>query len=255
MKRRKFVYATAAAAGMPFLSGASSLSNAGYQGQRDLYELRVYEMKFRANRGLLENYLTQTLRPALEENGLSNFTLMEEIGMSDPASIYALMSYPTTDSYMKALTLDSDPAFLARTAEYSKIGPDQALYNRYASSLLLAFTGMPQMKGLTADSGLLELRTYEGYSEDAVRRKIAMFNEGEIDLFLETGLHPVFFGEMVAGPYRPCLTYMLQFRDMEERDTNWKQFIDHPGWKAMSGMEEYANTVSNIRRTFLRPIS
>jgi hypothetical protein len=46
---------------------------------------------------------------------------------------------------------------------------------------------------------------------------------------------------------------MLYFRDMEERDENWKKFVPHPDWKELSSKEEYANTVSNIRRIFLTP--
>jgi hypothetical protein len=47
---------------------------------------------------------------------------------------------------------------------------------------------------------------------------------------------------------------MLNFKDMEEHDANWKRFGAHSDWKAMSGMEEYANTVSNIRKVFLKPL-
>ena len=32
-------------------------------------------------------------------------------------------------------------------------------------------------------ASMFELRTYEGYSEDGVRRKISMFNIEKIDLF------------------------------------------------------------------------
>jgi len=87
-----------------------------------------------------------------------------------------------------------------------------------------------------------------------VRRKIKMFNVEEIPLFHEVGLHPVFFGDMIAGPYRPCLTYLLHFKDMAERDANWKKFIDHPDWNAMKVKEEYADTLSNIQKVFLKPI-
>jgi hypothetical protein len=148
----------------------------------------------------------------------------------------------------------ADPTFATRAMEYNKLVPEEALYTRYASSLLLAFDGFPSMKVPDEGDSVFELRTYEGYSEDAVRRKIDMFNRGEIEIFLQTGLDPVFFGEMIAGPYRPCLTYMLGFRDMEERDANWQRFINHPSWKELSAREEYANTVSNIRRKFLKPI-
>ncbi|MCB0632866.1 MAG: NIPSNAP family protein, partial [Lewinella sp.] len=69
-----------------------------------------------------------------------------------------------------------------------------------------------------------------------------------------TGLHPVFFGQMISGPNMPALTYMIYFKDMEERDANWAKFIDHPDWKTMSSKEEYANSVSEIIRIFLTPL-
>ena len=82
-----------------------------------------------------------------------------------------------------------------------------------------------------------------------------MFNDGELSIFEETGLHSVFFGSQVSGPLMPALTYMLAFKDMEERDTNWSAFIDHPEWKRISVLPEYANTVSDIKRTFLKPLA
>ena len=81
-----------------------------------------------------------------------------------------------------------------------------------------------------------------------------MFNKEELALFYKVGLNPLFFGEMIAGLYRPCLTYMINFKDMEAHDTAWKAFINHPEWIEMSSKPEYANSVSNIRKTFLEPV-
>lgn len=239
-----------AAGTLPFLASAGTPQAPD---EKELYELRTYEIKFRGNQQMLKNYLNNMLRPALRERGVNQFMVMREYGMSDPAQLRVLISYPSAAIFMQAQQLPSDPSFQALAAEYNALGPGDALYNRYQSSLLLAFDGMPKMATPATGTSLFELRTYEGYSEDAVRRKIRMFNEGEIDIFLKTGLHPVFFGEMIAGPYRPCLTYMLSFKDMAERDANWQQFVSHPDWKALSAEEEYANTVSNIRRDFLTP--
>ena len=97
------------------------------------------------------------------------------------------------------------------------------------------------------------MRTYEGYAEDAVRRKVKMFNVDELPIFYKTKLNPVFFGEVIAGEHMPCLIYMLTFKDLNERDANWKQFVDDPDWKRISQAPEYANTVSNIIRVFLEP--
>ena len=81
-----------------------------------------------------------------------------------------------------------------------------------------------------------------------------MFNEVEMDIFKKTNLNMVFFGEEIAGKDLPCLTYMLAFRDMEERDINWKGFSSDPDWKRVRSLQEYADTVSSITQIFLKPL-
>ncbi|MEM6697519.1 MAG: NIPSNAP family protein, partial [Bacteroidota bacterium] len=222
--------------------------------EKELYEIRTYEMRFRGNSNLLTNFLKNTLHPAMKNVGVNHFHLFSELGKTTPSKIWVLISYPDAATYVKAQSLQSDEAFLKAAAEYNAVTPEQQIYNRFESMLLLAFDGMPQMKSPIENAGLFELRTYEGYSEDAVRRKIKMFDVEEIELFLKVGLHPVFFGDMIAGPHRPALTYLLNFKDLEERDANWQTFLQHPDWNRMKAEKQYANTVSNIRRVFLEPM-
>jgi hypothetical protein len=81
-----------------------------------------------------------------------------------------------------------------------------------------------------------------------------MFNEGgEIEIFLKTGLSPVFFGETVVGEKIPNLTYMVVFENFAEREKAWNNFRNHPDWKKLSSEEKYKNTVSNITRFYLQP--
>ena len=98
---------------------------------------------------------------------------------------------------------------------------------------------------------LFELRTYESYSEDAALRKIKMFNEYEFDIFKAAGLHSVFFGEQLAGPNMPSLTYITSHSSMEARNKSWDAFGVYPQWKRVSQLEEFDNTVSNIALDFL----
>ena len=255
MKRRKFLHSTLAASALPLGYTVANQTTIKEEGvEKELYELRTYEIKFRGNSKLLLNYLKDALQPTLQRLGCGHFMLFEELGNADPKKIWALISYPNAAIYLKAQNLQADPGFVKAAAEYTALTPDQPIFNRFSSSLLLAFDGLPQMLNPIDGASLFELRTYEGYSEDAVYRKVKMFNEGEIPLFLKVGLHPVFFGEMIAGPYRPSLTYMLNFKDMAEHDVNWGKFINHPDWDEMKGKPEYANTVSNIRKVFLKAI-
>ena len=258
MKRRKFlqstVAATAASTVFPFSQASGMEMPSISVEEKELYELRTYEMRFGGNEKLLIDYLKKVLQPVLKRAGVNHFMLFKELGDSNPSKIRVLISYPNSTIYLNAQNLFSDSDYVGESKGYHDLPPDQTLYNRFTSSLLLAFDGLPKMMDPVEGASLFELRTYEGYSEDAVKRKIKMFNKEELQLFLKTNLHPLFFGEMIVGPYRPCLTYMINFKDMAEHDASWKDFIDHPEWKAMSQKEEYANTVSNIRKTFLKPV-
>ncbi len=259
MKRRKFIQSTilasAVASALPISSAANQKKpSLDSSSEKELYELRTYEIRFGGNQKLLIDYLNKVYQPALKRIGVNHFMLFKELDDSNPTKLRLLISYPNTFVYLSAQNLYVDLKYVKDAKKYNSLTPDQAIYNRYSSSLLLAFDGMPKLIDPVKGASLFELRTYEGFSEDAVKRKISMFNKEEIQLFLKTNLHPVFFGEMIAGPYRPSLTYMLNFKDMAEHDSSWKDFIKHPEWKAMSSKEEYANTVSNIRKVFLKPV-
>jgi hypothetical protein len=247
MKRRNFILNSAAASVLP----GTVLGHQQENGQH-WYEWRTYEFRFRGNGQALVNYLKEAFFPAYTAKGATIHTFAE-YGQSDPRKLHVLIGYPTMEAFAACQALNDDPGFLSDTAGYQELPPEQAPYNRFSSYLLKAFKGLPAILPPPESAGLFELRTYEGHSEDAVRRKIKMFNDEEIDLFYRTGLNPVFFGDMIIGPNRPTLVYMLQFRDMEERDKNWQTFLDHPEWKAMLANPAYANTVSNIIRTFLTP--
>lgn len=251
MQRRKFL-AAATAAALPLTLGASTTPTADEP--RHLIELRTYEIKFGGSgAGVLMDYLRNVYGPALARLGCPEPRIMKELGNAEPAAVWVLITYPNAATYLAAQHLNTDPEYRAAATTYNEVPAGKPVYNRFSSQLLHAFQGMPRVANPGPDAGLFELRTYEGYSEDAVRRKTAMFNNEEIKLFLKVGLNPVFFGKMIAGPYRPSLVYMLHFRDMADRNESWGRFGPHPEWKAMVAKEEYANSVSNIRKTFLVP--
>lgn len=254
MKRRKLMYVALVAIILSLTSFGYSSEMLKNKGEKELYEIRTYELKFGGNQQILVDFLKNVLQPTLLRIGANHFMLFNELGNSDPTKLWVLISYPDSQTYINAQNLDTDTQYRAAASDYNALSQDNRVYNRFTSSLLLAFDGMPKMMDSIDRASLFELRTYEGYSEDAVRRKISMFNIEEIDLFLKTNLHPVFFGEMIIGPHRPCLTYMLNFKNMEEHDASWKAFVEHPEWNAMKVKKEYANSVSNIRKVFLKPI-
>jgi hypothetical protein len=251
MKRRNFVASSLLA--VPAL--ATSESNKP-DAQKAVYEWRTYEPKYGSPQSTIENYLKEALIPALNRQGVKSVGAFRELGKSDPAKLHVLIPYPSWDAYITAASkLTSDQAFGQASQAYVSLPPEKAPFGRYTTSLMSAFDGLPQLVVPEKQPRIFELRTYEGYIEDAVRRKIKMFNVEEIKIFNKTKLYPVFFGEVVAGEHMPCLTYMLTFKDMAERDANWKQFSADPDWKTVAQAPEYANTVSNIIRIFLEPTS
>ena len=102
---------------------------------------------------------------------------------------------------------------------------------------------------------LFELRTYESHSKHANKKKIEMFNTGEIAIFRRTGLTPVFFGETLIGSKLPNLIYMLVFENMADHDKSWGTFGPDPEWKKLSSTPGFTDPeiVSNISNIFLRP--
>ena len=221
---------------------------------KQLYELRIYEARFGTSQANLDNYLKNALIPALNKQGILNVGVMKEMGHAEPAKLYVLIPYPSLESYAAInAKVQADEEFKKASAEYNALSPEKSPYTRINTSLLMAFDGIPTLIAPKQEPRIFEIRTYEGYNEDAVRRKVKMFNEGELDIFKKTKLNSVFFGEMIAGDLMPCLTYMLTFKNMEERDANWKVFGSSPEWKTISSLPEYANTVSRITKVFLEP--
>lgn len=254
MDRRKFVGASMATA-------ASLAANAAFAGnaqvaKKEIYEWREYEIKWGSGQTGLHNYLEKALIPALNKQGVKMVGAFRELSKSEPPKIYLLIPYPSFEQYLSIReNVKKDVDFIKNSADYDKITPDKAPYTRVNTSLLWAFDGMPVMKKPPEGQRIFELRTYEGYNEDAVKRKIKMFNAEEFPIFDRTGLHSVFFGEMLAGKNAPGLTYMIWFKDMAERDANWAKFSADADWKRVLADPQYANTVSNIIRVFLEPLA
>ena len=254
MERRKFlqsslVTTSALAAGQLAFAGTEKAP------KKEFYELRQYYIKFGSSQNTLHQYFEKALIPALNKQGVKTVGVFRETGKTEPPVIYLLIVYPSFEDYLPINNkLKADDEFKANSAAYNQVPAEKPLYTRIHTSLLIGFDGLPAMKVPAKEQRIFELRTYEGYSEDAVRRKIKMFNDEEFPIFYRTKLTPVFFGEAIAGENLPCLTYMITFKDMEERDKNWAAFSADADWKRVSSAPEYANTVSNIRRVFLEPL-
>ena len=78
-----------------------------------------------------------------------------------------------------------------------------------------------------------------------------MFNEEEIQIFRDCGIHPLFFGETIVGSHMPSLFYMSHYADMDARAEAWSTFGKSEGWNRIKNRPGWSNadivsTVSNI---------
>lgn len=254
MKRKNFIQNVALTTSA-LVTGQLAFAGSEKAGKKELYEWREYEIHFGGSQNALHEYFEKALIPALNKFGVKTVGVFRETGKTDSPKIYLLIAYPSFEDYISINEkLKSDNDFKKNSANWDKMAAEKPVYNRFNTSLLIAFDGLPVLKVPAKEPRIFELRIYEGYNEDAVRRKVKMFNDEEFPIFYRTKLNPVFFGEAIAGPHLPNLTYMITFKNMEERDKNWAAFIADADWKRVSADPQYANTVSNIRRVFLEPV-
>jgi hypothetical protein len=230
---------------------------AARQSYHEYYELRRYEVETEQQRAGFDKFAQEAALPALGR------LFIAPIGVFYPneglSPVYVLLPHVSLDSFATLTQrLAEDQEFLTRGAEFLNAPADQPAYKSLEVQLMTAFEGMPKLKRPTDDpSRVFQLRTYESSSEKTGLKKIEMFNTAEIAIFRKVGLHPVFFGQTLAGAKMPNLTYMLGFQDMEESKANWKKFMNDPDWQKLRAIPEYADQVvlraKGITNLYLRP--
>jgi hypothetical protein len=253
MKRRSFLrssvaVACAAAASAP---GAAAEPQAGA-----LYELRAYSLKA-ARQAALDTYLSQAFIPAAKRLGLGPVGVFVEQGEKDPLKVFVLVVHPSAEAFVNLPDrLAADEDYRKAAGPYLDARPTDPVYSRIETSLLVPIGGMPRLERPdTSKPRLFNLRTYESHNERAARKKVEMFDKAELAIFRRVGLTPVFFGETVAGPGMPNLTYMLVFADDDARKAAWARFGGDPEWQRLRAVPEYADKeiVSHITNRILTP--
>ncbi len=260
MKRRSFVKASILTGSLGSILSMADLQSENLGEQKkstpEFYELRVYTLKNETQQKLVEDYFQNAAIPAFNRLGSKNIGVFRELSPTENIKLYVVIPFASLAAFLKTQeSLDKDTAYNEAGMAYLNAPATTPAYERIESSLFKAFAQMPRMEVPEKKSRIFELRRYESSGEAAGKKKIEMFDKGEIDIFKRVGLTPVFFGEALIGTFRPNLTYMLTFDDMAEHDQNWKTFGADPEWKRISSIPEYANAriVSRITRTFLVP--
>jgi hypothetical protein len=260
MQRRQFLAASLATSALAAARGIDAQVPAPHA--REFYQIRRYQLQSGPQTALTENYLGESLIPALARRGMGPVGAFRlELGSETPI-LYALIPGSSAESLaMLDLDLARDAEFLKSADAFWSAPAIAPAFIRVEYSLLAAFEGWPKVTPPASAAAkakrIFQLRTYESPSHRDHVRKVEMFHSGEFEIFKNAGFHPVFFADTLVGPRMPSLTYMLSFNNSAELDAQWDVFRNDPAWKKLSADPRFAYEaiVSNITNLILSPLS
>jgi hypothetical protein len=263
--RRNFLSTTLAAPLMTTLSSSSEAAEAHQAtppapASPQLFVWQHFTLRAGQPRRLQEHFAKARV-PALNRAGVTPVGVFEPIAGPAQPSLFSLAPFRSADAWLgldAALAKDAD--YQAAAAPYTDATAADPAFLRQETWLLRAFSAMPGIE-LPAQSAskaprIFEIRIYESPSEKAHLKKVEMFEKlGEIAIFKRTGLMPVFFGHLIAGPRMPALVYMLVHDSLAAREKSWSTFVTDPEWRKVAQTPGFsdADIVSNITTWLLRP--
>ncbi len=207
-----------------------------------------------------DDYFEKAVIPALNRKGIDVVGVFQRAKPNDDGttSLFVLVPLSSPSQLPNLLSeLAGDSEFIADGQSFLETDHKKPPYVRARSEMLLAFDCFPKVKIPTQKSAgkdrLFELRVYESPTDLLGHLKVEMFNSGEVPIFLDCGIQPVFMGQAFVGDKLPNLTYMTVYDNAEQRDECWKKFQKHPDWQVLKGVKKYEGTVSKIHKTDLLP--
>ena len=178
--------------------------------EKQVLELRTYTLVDEEAEAKLDAYLEKALVPALGRQGLGPIGVFDQASDAESVQVMLLIAGPTSESVTGASAkLLEDPQYQLDAKDYLATPPKQPLIQRIRSELLLSFDCWPQVKvpaqKTASKERLFELRVYESPTEHYGNLKVEMFNAGEVPIFLDCGIIPVFMGQalILATPSEP----------------------------------------------------
>ncbi len=239
-----------------------SLNLAAQSSDQSFIELRTYQCSSTEKRDALLNVFDSALIPALNRQGISKvgvFTSSAELNNGKAeynTALYTVLVHPDLNSFAACENkLLADQKYLQDAAALFSAPMKEPLYDSCQSTLLATFKSCPAVtKVALSPERVIQLRIYNSYTIERNAKKIAMFESGgEIELFRQAGMPPVFFGHALAGDKLPNLTYMLAFESPEEQAKAWKAFVSSEGWIKLKAEPQYKDTANKIINIILKP--
>ena len=230
----------------------------GLAAQREFVELRTYTVANAAKRAQLVEILDRALIPGLNRQGIRPVGVFVPIAREEryALNVFVVIPHKTIDSAANAnIRLVADAQFRRDAAPIFETTSRDPVYTNCSTSLLYNFPTMPVME--VPDLGpdrVFEWRLYRSFNIERNVAKIHMFDQGgELPLFREVGLNPIFFGDVVAGSKMPAFEYVVGCPSLEAHAEAWRTFVSHPKWLAMRDLPEYADTATDIDRAVMAP--
>lgn len=241
MNRRTFLTVTGAAGLAASLSGVKA-SAAAREGRLFL-ELQKYTLENEEQRKGFDTYMKEVGIPAMNKLGSRPIGVFYDPKSFSP--VYVLVPHTSARNAVSMTSrLLADAEVSSKGASFLNAPKASMPYKEVECWLMRAFKGMPAIETpAKSPDRVFQLRIYESPSVQTGQKKIEMFNDaGELKIFREVGLNPVFFGETLYGAKIPNLTYMLGFESVEAMKAAWGKFGKHPEWQKLRKMEEYADS-------------
>lgn len=272
LERRDFLKTTLAASAVAALASSSTEAVAAAPAntaKREYYELRAYKLKSPAWLAEFDAYCAKALLPALARRGIERVGVFTEIevdkaaGTAKPKAdtpVWMLIPYTSLEAYAEvSADINTDPAVLQAGGKYLHTPKADMAFDRFDSWLYRAFKTMPVMElpdfaKNRVPTRVYEMRDYESHSELAALNKIAMFDEGEMDIMRTLGMSPTWFGQGISGPNLPHLRYFTGAATLAQHLDNWKKFGPDPRWQKMKVDPKWTdNTTRTAPARFLVP--
>lgn len=265
MKRRDFITAAATVAATTGFLG-NTFAQEGRQrregrprpeaNRRAFIEWRVMYTKDAAARDSLVNEMDEILLPIRKELGFEKtgiFTLNIDMHNDSPQPKYENAVFILTSSSSMQAFVNLDRKTIAKWPKDAF--RDQLENEDTDCSLLYAFADCPDIEVPTlSPERILQYRHYWSPNIERNQAKLKMFDiRGELKLFREVGIAPVFFGETLFGQMMPNIAYMASFENDAARKKGWEAFVNHDEWNKMKNEEEFKNTATRIVNLFLKP--
>jgi hypothetical protein len=254
MKRRTLLSSAAAA---PLASSAMQTSTSKPK-YLELSWIRMRNTPDNQRRRLAE-MLEKHLAPALKRIDAQPWGFFQSVIAADGPFALLVFQHNSLNGLLELeQKLGADEAFVKAMNEY---GSGPVPYVRAEVWMLEGFRTFPGIEVPPGETNrparIFELRTYESNTQASLRKKIGMFDDGEIALFRKSGLLPVFFGRTLAGGKMPNLTYMVGFDSLAAREANWRTFASSPEWKKMAATPGLSDgeVVSNISNMVFSPMA